>query len=93
MIMRVELKFLASVLIASVMVSDGALAQESNDADGAQQQQDDEFANGSADEQTDTERPDLDSQPLETPTGQTPGRFIPSEQISLDLGVSFPVDI
>ena len=46
------------------------------------------------DEQAGTDqRPDLDSQPLETPADQTPGRFIPSEQISLDLGVSFPVDI
>jgi hypothetical protein len=37
--------------------------------------------------------PDIDNQPIERPAGQSPGRFIPSEQISQDLGVSFPVDI
>ena len=37
--------------------------------------------------------PDIDNQPIERPAGESPGRFIPSEQISQDLGVSFPVDI
>ena len=36
--------------------------------------------------------PDIDSQPIE-PGARSNGRFIPSEQISQDLGVSFPVDI
>lgn len=39
------------------------------------------------------ERPDIDSQPIESDTTNQPGRFVPSEQISLDLGVSFPVDV
>lgn len=29
----------------------------------------------------------------EVPTGVSPGRFIPREQLSQDLGASFPVDI
>lgn len=37
--------------------------------------------------------PDIDNQPIQRAEGQTAGRFIPSEQISQDLGVSFPVDI
>lgn len=36
--------------------------------------------------------PDIDSQPIQAGSGG-PGRFIPSEQISQDSGVSFPVDI
>lgn len=36
--------------------------------------------------------PDIDSQPIQ-PGARSSGRFIPSEQISQDLGVSFPVDI
>jgi Ni/Co efflux regulator RcnB len=43
--------------------------------------------------ESDADRPDIDSQPIERAEGQAPGRFIPSEQISQDLGVSFPVDI
>lgn len=98
--MHMGLKFFIAMwigLVASTaMVSDMALAQEPSDNDGAQQQQEDaqERDDEASDEQADTDqRPDLDSQPLDTPAGQTPGRFIPSEQISLDLGVSFPVDI
>ena len=38
---------------------------------------------------------DPDGAPLdgEVPTGTSPGRFIPREQLSQDLGASFPVDI
>jgi len=36
--------------------------------------------------------PDIDSEPIQAGAGG-PGRFIPSEQISQDSGVSFPVDI
>lgn len=48
-------------------------------------------AEGSAD--ADSELPDIDSQPIEGSQSPGPGRFIPSEQISQDFGVSFPVDI
>lgn len=53
----------------------------------------DESAEQSAAEEEQSERPDIDSQPIESDTSNRPGRFIPSEQISLDLGVSFPVDV
>lgn len=43
-------------------------------------------------QQTAEPLPDIDSQPIE-PGARSNGRFIPSEQISQDLGVSFPVDI
>lgn len=54
--------------------------------------------NSNTDEQSDaadddTELPDIDSQPIAGSQSQGPGRFIPSEQISQDFGVSFPVDI
>lgn len=45
-----------------------------------------------SDEQADSDLPDIDNQPIQAGSGG-PGRFIPSEQISQDLGVSFPVDI
>jgi hypothetical protein len=40
-----------------------------------------------------TELPDFENEPIQRVEGQAPGRFIPSEQISQDLGVSFPTDI
>lgn len=43
-------------------------------------------------EQAPSDLPDIDNQPIQPGSGG-PGRFIPSEQISQDLGVSFPVDI
>jgi hypothetical protein len=39
-----------------------------------------------------SEPPNIDTQPIQPGAGG-PGRFIPSEQISQDLGVSFPIDI
>lgn len=70
------------------------------DADPIEQQVDDAAGdeNASGDEQSDTgnaetDLPDIDSQPIDDSQNQGPGRFIPSEQISQDFGVSFPVDI
>ena len=60
---------------------------------GEQEQNPTEPATGDAAEQDTAEPlPDIDSQPIE-PGARSNGRFIPSEQISQDLGVSFPVDI
>lgn len=60
---------------------------------GEQAQNPTEPATGDAAAQDTTEPlPDIDSQPIE-PGARSNGRFIPSEQISQDLGVSFPVDI
>ncbi|MBC55265.1 MAG: hypothetical protein CMQ34_15665 [Gammaproteobacteria bacterium] len=62
------------------------------DGDGSAGQQ-----TGDADTDTGAESasdlPDIDSQPIEGAQNSGPGRFIPSEQISQDFGVSFPVDI
>jgi len=51
-----------------------------------------EQAPGDADTE-DADLPDIDSQPIDGSQNAGPGRFIPSEQISQDFGVSFPVDI
>lgn len=60
---------------------------------GEQAQNQTESASGDAAAQDTAEPlPDIDSQPIET-GARSNGRFIPSEQISQDLGVSFPVDI
>ena len=60
---------------------------------GEQAQNPTEPASGDAAAQDTAEPlPDIDSQPIE-PGARSNGRFIPSEQISQDLGVSFPVDI
>jgi len=37
--------------------------------------------------------PNAVAQDGQVPTGASPGRFIPREQLSQDLGASFPVDI
>ncbi len=37
--------------------------------------------------------PNAVAQDGQVPTGTSPGRFIPREQLSQDLGASFPVDI
>jgi hypothetical protein len=58
-----------------------------------EQQADDEDNNNEAPDAADASLPDIDSQPIEGSQNQGPGRFIPSEQISQDFGVSFPVDI
>lgn len=70
------------------------------DAGSAEQQTGDagEDDSSTTDEQgeatdSDTDLPDIDSQPIESSQSEGPGRFIPSEQISQDFGVSFPVDI
>ncbi len=60
---------------------------------GEQAQNPTEPASGDAAAQDTAEPlPDIDSQHIE-PGARSNGRFIPSEQISQDLGVSFPVDI
>jgi cytoskeletal protein RodZ len=60
---------------------------------GDQVQNQTESASGDAAAQDTAEPlPDIDSQPI-APGARSNGRFIPSEQISQDLGVSFPVDI
>lgn len=86
-------------LLAAVLLSLplDVLAQNDGDTDsqsGSESVEDSgQASDGSAAAEPDERPADLDERPLDTPSGQSPGRFIPSEQISLDLGVSFPVDI
>lgn len=66
-----------------------ASAQEQNTSE----EQSDDAAESNTEADADTDLPDIDSQPIESSQNTGPGRFIPSEQISQDFGVSFPVDI
>ena len=97
------LRLMASLLMTIALFSSHSFAQpveqeeSQSSASEAEQAQDgrasdDESAEQPAAEEQ-SERPDIDSQPIESDTSNRPGRFIPSEQISLDLGVSFPVDV
>jgi len=68
-------------------------SEQSQTQQPAGEQNQTESASGDAAAQDTAEPlPDIDSQPIE-PGARSNGRFIPSEQISQDLGVSFPVDI
>ena len=70
-----------------------AQQNQSQQPAGDQVQNQTESASGDAAAQDTAEPlPDIDSQPIE-PGARSNGRFIPYEQISQDLGVSFPVDI
>jgi len=93
-----RLRILILVLLCS-LGSLSLMAAEANNADNADNagnqsdgsQSDGQLsADGAAEPVTDSEDPQTDEEnmPEESPT-----RFIPTEQISQDLGVSFPVDI
>ncbi|ALO47571.1 hypothetical protein [Pseudohongiella spirulinae] len=68
-------------------------AQETSSDDQTDQTEQSSESNQESAADNDADRPDIDSQPIQRAEGEAPGRFIPSEQISQDLGVSFPVDI
>lgn len=68
-------------------------AGDSSDDDSAAQDPDDSDSGAGGNADSDSDVPDIDSQPIESSQSTGPGRFIPSEQISQDFGVSFPVDI
>jgi hypothetical protein len=69
-------------------------SQPVQDTEQATQQETQQGENQSDAQQEDNSAtlPDIDSEPIQAGAGG-PGRFIPSEQISQDSGVSFPVDI
>lgn len=78
------------LILVAMLLSWYSLAQDSQDqADVTTGQQPvvDEVQDDAAADQAATE------EALEETEEETPGRFIPSEQISQDLGVSFPIDI
>ena len=84
----------AAVLPVPALYAQQAPSQQAEDVQQDSDGDSDETpaADGQANEQTETDLPDIDNQPIQPGSGG-PGRFIPSEQISQDLGVSFPVDI
>lgn len=99
-------RVLTVAISAIVLASSPLHAQQPAPATDQQAQQNGQQA-GTGDDSTDStdepdteqadsdapdELPDIDNQPIQPGSGG-PGRFIPSEQISQDLGVSFPVDI
>lgn len=69
---------------------------DDNNSDNSTDSNSDNSADAPAAEQgadvPESDLPNIDNQPIQAGSGG-PGRFIPSEQISQDLGVSFPVDI
>jgi hypothetical protein len=75
------------------MLINSAVAQQQTGAENEVTDDAEEQVAAEAAAETDALLPDLDSQPIERVEGQAPGRFIPTEQISQDLGVSFPTDI
>lgn len=97
---RLATVFLLAVMAISALLTASLTAQSAQPQPGQtqqpaaeQEQSQTEPATGDAAAQETTEPlPDIDSQPIE-PGARSNGRFIPSEQISQDLGVSFPVDI
>lgn len=81
-------------IVLWLLLSSAAIAQDVADDAAADSEQQSADETEISDQAQNGPRPDdLDSQPIDRPADQAPGRFIPSEQISLDLGVSFPVDI
>ncbi|MBU2098684.1 MAG: hypothetical protein KKD00_07965 [Gammaproteobacteria bacterium] len=97
------MRMMIVVLTAMIVVCVPLQAQQSTQAPAGQDQQSeqqtetgDEVTEEPVDEQADNDQsdnlPDIDNEPIEPGSGG-PGRFIPSEQISQDLGVSFPIDI
>lgn len=87
------------ILLTMLLVPGGPLvAQQPADEAESTEQAEEASAeqNGDDEEQeeaSDPDLPDIDSEPIDSAQSQGPGRFIPSEQISQDFGVSFPVDI
>ena len=78
------------LLLIAMLVSWYSLAQDGQDQSavtGEPQPLLEDETDASALEQTDSE------EQMEEEEEDAPGRFIPSEQISQDLGVSFPIDI
>ncbi|MCB1671412.1 MAG: hypothetical protein H7A04_12140 [Pseudomonadales bacterium] len=79
--------FLFGIGNTSVLAAEATPQSEPEVGADAQASQDAETASRNGSDQADVQ---LDGQ---EPEEESPSRFIPTEQISQDLGVSFPVDI
>ncbi|MES3006715.1 MAG: hypothetical protein V4751_02985 [Pseudomonadota bacterium] len=85
-----------AALALTAQAQTGQAADQNTDASAQGQQadaaqQDDAAADVEAAEEP--ADPNAVAQDGQVPTGTSPGRFIPREQLSQDLGASFPVDI
>ena len=85
------------VLLLMTPLSAVQAQQQNDDTASTEQPPASDASAGQVPDDTDTDSvadlPDIDSQPIDGSQNAGPGRFIPSEQISQDFGVSFPVDI
>lgn len=89
----VAMVMVTTLLMPSTLYAQQAAQQPAQQEQDAEQETDaSDNAAENTDEETQNDLPDIDNQPIQPGSGG-PGRFIPSEQISQDLGVSFPVDI
>lgn len=87
------LSIITLLLLAGPVFAQQQTDAESDTQENAEQQAAEQLVQQVEVAATEAPVPDLDSQPIERVDGQAPGRFVPSEQISQDLGVSFPTDI
>lgn len=93
-------RLVRSLLILAFLLSMAAVeAQEAATPEDAGSQQSDGNSapvadqGDDADEQGAQEQVAEEDNPDDAPVGDSPSRFIPTEQVSQDLGVSFPADI
>ncbi len=86
---------LGAALTLTAQAQTGQAADQNTDpAAAAQGQQAGAAAAPEVDAEVEAEPdPNAVAQDGQVPTGTSPGRFIPREQLSQDLGASFPVDI
>ena len=87
--MKMQLSGIALLLL---LCFNSAMAAEANTGQQAQEQSSDD--SGQQDTESDpANSPETDEDEVEDDPEASPARVIPTEQISQDLGVSFPVDI
>ena len=85
---------LGAALGLTAQAQTGQAADQNTDPAAAQGQQAAAAPEVEAEAEVEAEPdPNAVAQDGQVPTGTSPGRFIPREQLSQDLGASFPVDI
>ena len=85
--MRIRLPALLLILLAAgwAWAAENQVEQSEENSEATEEAVVAETVDGSA--------PPISDEPDTGEPGEAPGRFVPTEQISQDLGVSFPVDI
>ena len=86
-----------ALLLLALCLTTAEAQQEDGSADAAEQGEVQDSADSSANaaelDADDAEVSAGEDDPDAAPVGESPSRFIPTEQLSQDLGVSFPADI